>query len=244
MLGILGGSGWGDASRLGLTHYETIDTEWGPPSAPVGIGEFATVPVAFLPRHGRDHQFAPHEVNYRANIAALQKVGVTRILALNAVGGIAPELAPGDLVAPDQLIDYTWGRELTFREGQSSPVLHVDFTEPFDAGMRSVLLRSAGQDCQVRDGGVYGVVQGPRFETAAEILRMERDGCTLVGMTGMPEAYLARERSLPYVMLAIVANFAAGKGVDTVDHNRVEQVLADCVGKVSVLLRQALKAGL
>lgn len=244
MLGIIGGTGWDDESRLGLSKRRTVETSWGAPSAPVALGTMAGRPVAFLARHGRQHQLAPHQINNLANIAALEQVGVTRILSLNAVGGIAAELSPGDLVVPDQLIDYTWGRELSFRTDRQSPVLHVDFTEPFDAGLRSILLQSAGPGCRVHDGGVYGVVQGPRFETAAEIDRLERDGCTLVGMTAMPEAYLARERALPYAMLAIVTNPAAGRGGAGVDHEQVEQVLAGCVDAVVGLVGRAVRAGL
>jgi len=244
MLGIIGGSGWDTCESLNLRDQIAVDTAWGTPSGYISRGEFAGRPLAFISRHGPDHRLAPHEVNYRANIAALRQVGVSRILALTAVGAIADGLMPGDLVVPHQLIDYTWGREQSFREPGTAPVVHPDFTEPFDAGMRRILLRNSGGLEDLRDGGVYAVAQGPRFETAAEIDRMARDGCTLVGMTAMPEAYLAREVGTPYAVISIVANRAAGRGPGVITQQGVERVLKDSFSKLLRLLNKVVPAGL
>lgn len=183
---------------------------YGPPSGPVEIRRLNRVPVLYLNRHGGDYAIAPHRINYRANLLALAEAGARRILGIHSVGGIAAEAVPGTVVIPHDLIDYTHSRETSFAKDGSGKSAFVEFATPFDAEMRSGLAAAAeGTDCIVR--GVYGVTQGPRLETAAEIDRLEKDGCTLVGMTLMPEAVLARELGIPYVSLSLVSNYAAGR---------------------------------
>ncbi|MFC3715200.1 S-methyl-5'-thioinosine phosphorylase [Luteimonas soli] len=212
-LAIIGGTGLYQFD--GLQDIETHQpvTHYGALSGPVRVGTLAGCRVAFLARHGEGHSVPPHKVNYRANLAALQALGATCVLALNTVGGITESFGPRVLACPDQLIDYTWGRISTLCEEEGTEVLHVDFGEPYTLSLRARVLeaaRTAG--VALVDGGCYGATQGPRLETRAEIARMRRDGCDLVGMTGMPEAGLARELGLDYACLAIVANWAAGAG--------------------------------
>nr|VFK56864.1 MAG: methylthioadenosine phosphorylase [Candidatus Kentron sp. TUN]VFK59209.1 MAG: methylthioadenosine phosphorylase [Candidatus Kentron sp. TUN]VFK64050.1 MAG: methylthioadenosine phosphorylase [Candidatus Kentron sp. TUN] len=212
-LAIIGGTGLTKLEGLTVTRHVTMETPYGNPSAPLVYGTFHDREVVFLARHGETHTIYPHKINYRANIWALHKIGARKVLAASAVGGIHPELTPGDLVIPDQIIDYTWSRIHTFFEDDQAAVVHVDFTEPYCPELRELLLRAAhAGGIEVRDGGTYGATQGPRLETAAEIHRLERDGCHMVGMTGMPEAVLARELGLCYAACAIIANPAAGRG--------------------------------
>ncbi|WP_297812972.1 S-methyl-5'-thioinosine phosphorylase [uncultured Methylophaga sp.] len=211
VLGIIGGSGLAHYPGLEMTDVHNIETPFGMPSAPLRSAMLHNQPVVFLPRHGDKHTIAPHRVNYRANIHALKQLGVSHIIAVAAVGGIGEQFAPGRLVVPDQIIDYTHDREQSFFSDAFSADRHIDFTWPYHAELRQALL-AAGKAAELSliDGATYGAVQGPRLETAAEIRRLARDGCELVGMTGMPEAYLAREADLPYATLAVVANWAAG----------------------------------
>lgn len=213
MLAILGGSGLARLGTLAETRSISARTDYGEPSAPLALGKLAGREVLFLARHGEAHSIPPHQVNYRANIRALKDAGATRIASVATVGGIRREFGPGTLVVPRQIIDYTWGRPATFFEGPGAKVSHIDFTEPYSADLRAAIL-AAARACgeTVADGGCYGTTQGPRLETAAEILRMERDGADLVGMTAMPEAALAREAGLEYAAIAVVVNHAAGKG--------------------------------
>lgn len=219
-MAIIAGTGFDQLDELHLEEELSESTPWGAPAAPVQRGRLGGAPVLFLSRHGHQHQFAPHAVNYRANLQALQDAGTTGILAVYTVGGIDAALVPGSLVVPHDLIDYTWGRESSFStEGN---VIHVDMTEPFDATLRARLL-AAGREVvgagepPVVDGGVYACTQGPRLESPAEVDRLERDGCTVVGMTGMPEAALARELDLPIAAIALVVNPAAGRGGISLD---------------------------
>jgi 5'-methylthioinosine phosphorylase len=213
MLGIIGGSGLTQLANLDVSHREVVRTPYGEPSGPLIFGHLAGRDVAFLARHGYGHTIPPHLVNYRANIHALEASGVTRVISVASVGGIRDDLEPGALVVPHQIIDYTWGREMTFQSGGDGPVIHVDFTDPYDASVRRLILDAAqagGEE--VFDGAVYATTQGPRLETAAEINRMQGDGADIVGMTGMPEAGLARELEMPYAALCVVSNWAAGRG--------------------------------
>ena len=197
----------------------------------------------FLQRHGSPAAVPPHRINYRANIAALQAVGATHIVGVNAVGGLHIDLLPGTLVVPDQLVDYTWGREHTFDEGADGHLLHIDFTEPYDAGLREALLaaaRRAELDC--RAAGVHAITQGPRLETAAEVRRLRRDGGDVVGMTGMPEAALAREAGLAYASLCMVVNAAAGLGDAPLTLAAMRETLEANAGRVRVLLANLLAA--
>lgn len=213
MLGVIGGSGLDRFEELNVTGRKEVDTPYGSPSAALTFGTLLGRELVFLPRHGHDHSVAPHRINYRANLWALHAHGVRELVAVSAVGGITERMATGLLTVPDQIIDYTHSREATFFDGIANPLQHVDFTRPFSALLRRRLFaagHAAGQ--KLHDGGTYGATQGPRLESAAEIDRMERDGADIVGMTGMPEAVLARELGLDYAMIAVVVNAAAGRG--------------------------------
>ncbi|MGE8281142.1 MAG: S-methyl-5'-thioinosine phosphorylase [Stenotrophomonas sp.] len=212
-LAVIGGTGVYKLAALDDVHTHEVQTPYGAPSGPVRVGMLQGQRVAFLARHGEGHSIPPHKINYRANLAALKQLGATRVLALNTVGGITDNFGPRVLACPDQLIDYTWGRISTLSEEEGSEVLHVDFGHPYTPSLRAQVVAAAqAHGVPLQDGGCYGATQGPRLETNAEIARMRRDGCDLVGMTGMPEAGLARELGLDYACLAIVANWAAGCG--------------------------------
>jgi len=224
MIAIIGGSGLARLSSLQNTRRQVMRTPYGEPSGAMTLGTLAGQDVVFLARHGYGHTIAPHEINYRANIWALQALKVAGVIALATVGGIRAEYGPGSLVVPDQIIDYTYSRKSTFFEGSELPVTHIDFTQPYAAALRHRLLRGAAACGEaIFDGGVYACTQGPRLETAAEIERLARDGADLVGMTGMPEAALAREAELDYAALAVVVNHAAGRG-DSRDAIKLEQL--------------------
>ena len=217
MYAIIGGSGLTSLGNLNVTRREVMRTPYGEPSGALSFGKLGDCDIVFMPRHGYGHTIPPHQINYRANLWAVREAGVAGVLAVTSVGGIRDDFGPGTLVAPDQIIDYTHARQHTFFEGREStigaPVSHIDFTWPYSKALRERLLAAAKQVGEtLRDGGVYGATQGPRLETAAEVARMERDGCDLVGMTGMPEAALARELGLEYAGLSVVVNHAAGKG--------------------------------
>ena len=212
-LAIIGGTGLYQIAALENVETREGDTVYGKPSAPVRIGYLGGKKIAFMARHGEGHSVAPHKVNYRANMRCLKDLGITKVLAINAVGGITDAFGPRVVAVPDQIIDYTYGRLHSLSEEPGSEVLHVDFTEPYCAKLRANILRAAKQiEMPIVNFGCYGATQGPRLETRAEITRMRRDGCDLVGMTGMPEAGLARELGLDYACLALVANWAAGCG--------------------------------
>lgn len=240
LIGIVGGSGLTTLEGLEIATAREVETPWGKPSAALETGRFGQRDLVFLPRHGKGHRLPPHQVNYRANIAALKAVGVTDILAINAVGSIHPAMAPGDLVVPDQIVDYTWGREATFADEDN--VLHVDFTWPYADNLRQGLLAAAqAVGFAVHDGGVYAATQGPRLESAAEINRLERDGCDIVGMTGMPEAALAREAGLHYACLALVVNRAAGRSHGVITMEEIDQCLQTGMVRVRTLLQAFLR---
>lgn len=217
MLGIIGGTGLTQLSNLNIQRRQIIRTPYGEPSGPLTFGEVVGRTIIFLPRHGHGHNIPPHAINYRANLWALHALGVKSIVAVATVGGIDSALQPSALALPDQIIDYTHGRKSTFFDGQGGQetqgVRHIDFTQPYSASLRRLCLKAAHQAQEnLIDGGVYAAVQGPRLETAAEINRLERDGATMVGMTGMPEAALARELEIEYAAICPVANHAAGRG--------------------------------
>ncbi len=211
-LAIIGGTGLTSLNNLKILRQENIDTPYGSPSGPLSHGELNGKQIIFLPRHGAGHTLPPHKINYRANIWALKEAGVDTVVAVAAVGGISNEMEPATLAIPEQIIDYTSGRINTFFEDDLTEVVHIDFSYPYSNRVRELLLQ-ASVDAQIKvfPTGVYAATQGPRLESAAEIIRLERDGCTLVGMTGMPEAALARELDIDYATLAVVANWAAGK---------------------------------
>jgi len=241
MLAILGGSGLTEFSTLTDTRRISARTAFGEPSGALTLGRLGGREVIFLARHGDAHSIAPHQVNYRANIQALKDAGATQVAAVATVGGIRREFGPGALVVPDQIIDYTWGRAATFFDGPGARVTHIDFTEPYTAALRARILAAAKASGEaVADGGCYGTTQGPRLETAAEIARMERDGADLVGMTGMPEAALAREAGLAYAAIAVVANHAAGKGdsAHAISLTAIEAVVEQAMLRVRRILEK------
>jgi 5'-methylthioinosine phosphorylase len=245
MLAIIGGSGLSQLANLEVTRRWVARTPYGEPSGPLTFGRLCGIEVVFLARHGYGHTVAPHDVNYRANLRALKDVGVKEVVSVASVGGIRADLPPGSLVVPDQIIDYTWGRRSTFFDGPGTAVHHVDFTEPYSSRLRARILRAAAA-CgeKVTDGGVYAATQGPRLETAAEINRLERDGATIVGMTGMPEAVLARELDLDYAAITVVANFAAGRGdaAKAIPLDKIEAVLAEAMGRVRRVIEAFCRA--
>lgn len=235
MLGIIGGSGLTQLANLDVSHREVVRTPYGEPSGPLSFGRIGSQDVVFVARHGYGHTIPPHLVNYRANMHALDSVGVSQVVSVASVGGIRSDLGPGVLVVPHQIIDYTWGREMTFQSGGDGPVVHVDFTDPYDSSVRKRLLDIAQRIGEpVTDGAVYATTQGPRLETAAEINRMQRDGADIVGMTGMPEASLARELDLPYAALCVVANWAAGRAdsLHGIKFEVLESVLHEAMARV------------
>ncbi|MCC7549329.1 MAG: S-methyl-5'-thioinosine phosphorylase [Burkholderiales bacterium] len=235
MLGIIGGTGLTQLANLEVTRREVVRTPWGEPSGALTFGRIDGRDVIFLARHGYGHTIPPHMVNYRANVWALQARGATHVVSVASVGGIRPDLGPGVIAVPHQIIDYTWGRKSTFYEGDERGVVHVDFTHPYSTELRTRFLeaaRAAGEP--VVDGGVYACSQGPRLETAAEIDRMEGDGADMVGMTGMPEAALARELDLHYAAIAVVANYAAGRAASSagIRMDDINATLQTALGKV------------
>ena len=239
MLAIIGGSGLTQLSNLAVERREVARTPYGEPSGALTFGRLCDEPVVFLARHGYGHTIPPHLVNYRANIWALKQAKVTGIISVASVGSIRADLGPGSLVVPDQIIDYTWGRKSTFFEGGDTPVKHVDFTHPYDEELRRKLIAAAGLAGEVAlDGGVYAATQGPRLETAAEINRFERDGADVVGMTGMPEAVLARELDVPYAALNVVVNHAAGRSAsaDGIVFDDIEAMLQSAMVRVRAIL--------
>jgi 5'-methylthioinosine phosphorylase len=226
MLAIIGGTGLTQLANLQITHRQVMRTPYGEPSGALTFGTIKQHEVVFLARHGYGHTIPPHEVNYRANLWALQDQGVDRVVSVASVGGIRADLVPGTIVMPDQIIDYTYGREFTYFDGHERPVTHIDFTHPYDRKLRRQIIDAvhrAGESCL--DGGVYAATQGPRLDTAAEVNRLERDGADMVGMTGMPEAALAKELGLSYATIAVVVNHAAGRG-DSVEIIRMEAISA------------------
>lgn len=237
----IGGTGLTSLEGLQLEQTSIIDTPYGQPSAEVIQGRYADQQLLFLARHGNPHRIAPHEINYRANLWALQQLGATHVIAVNAVGGISSDLATGDFCVPDQIIDYTWGREHTLYSGEHSVVDHIDFTQPYSQHLRHKLISAAtelGYKC--KSHGVYGCTQGPRLETAAEIRRMENDGCDIVGMTGMPEAAIARELGLEYACLSLVVNPAAGKGQGSITMEQIELAVQEGMHKARKMLALVL----
>ncbi len=240
-IGLIGGTGLDQPELLEARVERPMTTPWGTPSAAPVLGEMAGVPVVFVARHGLEHEWPPHRVNYRANLAALQAAGARVVVGLNAVGGIASWLGPGCLALPDQLIDYTWGRCQSLWDGPGE-MRHVEFTDPMAPPVHACLCE-AGRRLEVAPTprGVYGVTQGPRLETRAEIERLARDGCDMVGMTLMPEAAIARELGLAYACIALSVNWAAGRGARGL-HVEMTESMAAATAAALALLRAALPA--
>lgn len=235
---VIGGTGLTEIEGLEVIHREVVHTPYGEPSGPVTHGMIAGKRIVFLARHGYTHNIPPHKVNYRANLWALKSLGVEKVVAMAAVGGITPEMKPMRLVIPDQIIDYTYGRPHTFFEEGLTDVTHIDFSWPYCPEVRNALLAAA--ECAQLDvvsRGTYAATQGPRLETVAEIARLERDGCDLVGMTAMPEASLARELELCYASCAVVANWAAGKDSAEITMAEIQENLLVGMANARALLR-------
>ncbi len=242
-IGIIGGTGLASIDDWTQTRKLVVDTPYGCPSAPLAVGELQGRRLVFLPRHGDDHRVAPHEINYRANLWALRDAGVSSVVAISAVGGIGAEALPTSIVIPHQLVDYTYGRAHTYFAGASAELRHIDFTEPYSPRLRRELIEAArarGVSCV--EHGIYGATQGPRLETAAEIDRLERDGCTIVGMTGMPEAALARELDVSYACCAVVVNWAAGRSRDVIDMELIKQNVEKGGEKLAELISAFISA--
>ncbi len=232
-LAIIGGTGLTQLSDLIIIKRDKLTTPYGSPSADFITGELNQKEVIFLARHGCPHTIAPHQINYRANIWGLKQLGVEQIVAVAAVGGITEEMVPAHIAIPDQIIDYSHGRRHTFFEDENYPVTHIDFTYPYSQKLRSALISAAAKaNINISPIGTYGCTQGPRLETAAEIKRMEKDGCDLVGMTGMPEAALAKELAMDYAAISVIANWAAGKSAGEITMAEIEQRLH--VGMVNI----------
>lgn len=235
ILGIIGGSGLDQFEGMEITHREVMATPYGDPSGPLLMGAYKGQEMVFLPRHGPGHAIPPHLINYRANLWALRETGATTVIGMAAVGGITERMGPGVICIPDQIIDYTSGREHTIFERDQ--VEHVDFTEPYCSSLRTRLLQAAADaGIAAVDGGTYAATQGPRLESIAEITRLERDGNDLVGMTGMPEAGLARELGLCYACCAMVVNWAAGKEAGPITMEEINRNLRTSIAQAKQLL--------
>lgn len=243
-IGIIGGSGFYTLANDGATSSQEIETPYSESPVTLYNSVVNDKVVLFLPRHGVSHSVPPHRINYRANLWALKESGATSILAINVVGGIVESVPPGKLVIPDQLIDYTWGREHTFFDnfaGKDEFETHVDFTWPYDADLRKALSESAALlGYEAQEGGVYACTQGPRLETAAEIQRLQQDGCSIVGMTGMPEAALARELGIPYASIALVVNWAAGLSDEAISFKEISATMEAGIQCVREIVIQTL----
>jgi len=241
VVGLIGGTGldqWGDPEQ-----QLQPETPFGDPSGPLSVFRMGHNRLLFLPRHGSEHKIPPHRINYRANLWALKSAGASQVLSVNAVGGITEEFQPGTLALPDQLIDYTWGRAHTFSNSAEHWLQHVDFTQPFDTGLRDSLLAAGNRaGLELRKHACVAATQGPRLETAAEIRRLRNDGCDLVGMTSMPETALARELGLPFASIAVVANVAAGIGAGIISMKEMELTLQAAMQQVRALVSAFMQA--
>jgi len=239
-LGIIGGTGLTEFAELEIIKvHKDLETELGKPSSEVVEARLNNRRVLFLARHGHPHKVPPHKINYRANLLALQQLGVEEIIAVNAVGGIHERSVAGHINVAHQVIDYTWGRESTFFDGEFKPLDHIDFSHPYDESIRQKLI-DVLQTMRLENGfspfGTYAATQGPRLETAAEIIRLERDGCDVVGMTGMPEAALARELEIPYASLCLTVNPAAGKSDQLITMDDIRKVLAEGINEIKLCI--------
>jgi 5'-methylthioadenosine phosphorylase/5'-methylthioinosine phosphorylase len=241
-IAIIGGTGLTSLASVKITDTREVETPYGNPSSALSFGQIGDKEIIFLPRHGKPHNIAPHKINYRANIHALKENNVKNIIAINAVGGITSEMRPGRIVIPEQIIDYTYDRKHTFFEDNLDEVTHIDFTNPYSADLGKQLATASlmsGQEVFI--GGVYAATQGPRLESAAEVKKLEKDGCDIVGMTGMPEAALARELDINYACLALVVNWAAGKSNEEITIAVIEKHLEQGIGKVRLILEEFIK---
>lgn len=241
MIGVIGGTGLSEPKFLSDVQKQQVSTPYDPQRVQILTGSLQGKTVAFLARHGQGHKVPPHRVNYRANLWALHSIGVRAVIGVNAVGGIHPETGPGRLAVPDQIIDYSWGREHTYFADGLDAVTHIDFSHPYDAQLRQLLI-DAAQGRALWPQGVYGCTQGPRLESGAEVQRLLRDGCDMVGMTGMPEAALARELGMAYACLALSVNWAAGLSDELITMDAIGRVLSTGMIDVLDVLQKAIAA--
>jgi len=241
-IAIIGGTGLASFPGLKIIRKEVVRTPFGAPSGPITYGDYCGKKIIFLPRHGSRHTIPPHMVNYRANIWALHDKQVKYIVAIAAVGGIHADINPTRIVIPDQIIDYTYGRPHTYFEKDLSQVKHIDFSNPYDQTLREKIIKAAQlTSIDAFEGGVYGATQGPRLESAAEVNRLERDGCDVVGMTGMPEAALARELEMSYAHCAMSVNWAAGRCEELITLDSIRECTEVGMEKVRTLLAKLME---
>lgn len=239
-LALIGGTGLNELGSV-LDTIE-VETPYGEPSAPLRLIRDGAVRMLFLPRHGSPHRIPPHRVNYRANLWALKQAGADHVLAISAVGGIGQHCTPGSLHALDQIIDYSWGRRHSYSDTAEDELQHVDFSYPYQGPLRQCLLQAARDSgVELNDGGCVGVFQGPRLESAAEIARARRDGCTVAGMTSMPEAGLARELALDYAGIGVVSNWGAGVVRGTISEKDIAETLKKPMERVRALIERAVE---
>ncbi len=241
MLAIIGGTGLASEDTFNLHKKKRIPTIYGEPSSELLFGDFIKdsqkVPVVFISRHGFNHNIPPHKVNYRANIQVLKDQGISHIIAVNAVGGISSDMSPGRIVLPNQLIDYTYGREHSFFSDGLTQVTHIDFTYPYTPSLTHIISKAADScDLDIATAMTYACTQGPRLETIAEIHKLARDGCDIVGMTSMPEAALAREADINYASISFVANWAAGLSANEISMQEIEETINNGMDKIKALL--------
>jgi 5'-methylthioinosine phosphorylase len=241
-LAIIGGTGLSTLAGLNIIEKHNVSTPFGLPSNDILVAELDGNTVLFLPRHGANHTIPPHKINYRANMWALHHLGVTRIIAVAAVGGIRQDLAPSVLAVPDQIIDYTYGRDHSLFSEDFSSDKHIDFSYPYNETLRQLIFQAGlKQKIAILQGGTYGATQGPRLESAAEIKRMAQDGCAMVGMTGMPEAAIARELNMDYACCALVVNWAAGLSDTLITMSQIEQTIAEGMTEVKQVLADIIR---
>lgn len=242
-IAIIGGTGLTQLADLTIVRREVHASKYGEPSAPLTRGTLGGVEVLFLPRHGAGHTIPPHKVNYRANISVLDSAGINKVVAINAVGGISEKMVPQAIVIPDQIIDYTWSRAHTFFDEDLDEVTHIDFTRPYCEELRKQIINAAeAASIEVIDTATYAATQGPRLETTAEIDRLERDGCHIVGMTGMPEAALAKELGMCYASITVIANMAAGRGDGEITLEEINENLKGGMDKVRKIIENLIQS--
>lgn len=242
-MAVFGGTGlYAMMDEFEMTRQQIIHTPYGEPSGPLVFGNLHGKEIVFLARHGFTHRLPPHRINYRANLWMLKEEGIKQMISVNAVGSMHKNCPPETLVLPDQIIDYTWGREHTFFSDDLDRVIHIDFTQPYSERLRKLLIL-AGESSNIcpKTKAVYGCTQGPRLETAAEIQRLVRDGCDIVGMTGMPEAALAKELDMEYASISVVANWAAGIKENSISMEQIEAATANGMKQVKNLISEAIR---
>lgn len=243
-IGIIGGSGFYSLTddAAAVERVEEAVTPYSDDPVTLYQEEYEGTKLWFIPRHGKDHSVPPHKINYRANLWALKDVGVKNIIAVNAVGGLTEKMAPGQIVIPDQIIDYSWGREHTYFDGLSDLDNHIDFTWPYTAALSQILNQSAVElEISTLTKAVYACTQGPRLETAAEVRKLINDACDIVGMTGMPEAALARELQLNYASIALVVNWGAGITDEEITMDDIRGVFDSGLKEVRKIIQASLK---